>query len=94
VLPNPVILSQPYSEQVFAGDATYFSVSAEGLNPITYRWLKNGTPLADDGRITGSTTSFLNFANTTMQDSGNYSVVVTSPDSSVTSFIVALLTFA
>jgi hypothetical protein len=49
-----------------------------------------GTPLADDGRITGSATSFLNFANTIMQDAENYSVVVTSSYSSVTSSIVAL----
>lgn len=91
VLPNPIIYSQPYSQQVFAGDSTYFSVSVDGSNPISYRWLKNGIPLSDDGRITGSATSFLNFENTTMQDAGNYSVVVTSSYSSVTSSIAALI---
>jgi hypothetical protein len=39
----PTITSQPVSQTVFYGSNVTFSVSAVGIGPLTYQWLKNGT---------------------------------------------------
>jgi hypothetical protein len=90
VLTNPVILTPPQNQQLFAGDTAAFSVMAEGPSPLSYHWWKGNAPLNDDARITGSESNLLSITNTTMQDAGNYSVVVSSPYASVTSSVVAL----
>ncbi len=66
---------------VETGQTINFSVSALGTSPLTYVWQKNGTPLTDGGRISGSTTSTLTIVDGTLADEGFYSVTVSNPSS-------------
>ena len=49
VLTPIVLLNQP----------ARFSASASGFGPLSYQWMRNGTPLSDGGRISGSHTATL-----------------------------------
>ncbi len=53
-----------------------FSVAAVGDEPLTFGWQKDGAPLADDGRITGASTSTLVITNIGLSDAGAYSALV------------------
>ncbi len=75
--PEVSILTQPLSSMMCEGGITFFEVTAEGVGgTLEYQWKLNGTPLVDDGRITGATTNQLNIADLTMADEGDYSVEV------------------
>ena len=50
-------------------------VSAVGT--LTLRWYRDGQPLSDDARITGSTTSSLSISNLAYADTGDYELRVT-----------------
>src|SRR5688500_142967 len=39
----PQIVSQPESLSVLSGDTAAFSVEVSGAEPLSYRWLQNGT---------------------------------------------------
>ena len=79
------ISSQPVAQSVFQGQEARFSVAhGTGTQPITYQWLKDGSPLPD------ATTSALGFRAVTLADAGNYSVVLTNPAGPVTSNAVPL----
>jgi uncharacterized repeat protein (TIGR01451 family) len=43
----PVITSQPTDQTVSAGSTASFSVTAYGTAPLSYFWMRNGTPIAD-----------------------------------------------
>ncbi|GAA5482805.1 immunoglobulin domain-containing protein [Haloferula sargassicola] len=70
------ILADPSDLAVEPGQPARFTVSATGTSQLHYQWLKNGTPLADSGRISGSSTATLDFAFTAPNDGGFYSVEV------------------
>ena len=42
----PAITTQPVSRTVTAGQAASFSVAATGTAPLSYQWMKGGTPIA------------------------------------------------
>lgn len=86
----PSIVTQPSSQSVFEGVDVEFTVTAEGPPPFTYRWMKDGVPLADDGRITGSASATLKLGAVRLTDAGNYSLRVTNFADSVTSSSAAL----
>src|SRR5262249_1486502 len=44
---------------------------------FTFQWRKDGSPLSDDSRITGSTTFNLRITPTLASDAGNYDCVIT-----------------
>lgn len=69
------ILLQPVSLTVDAGLPASFRV--EAVRADTYRWRRNGVPLVDDARITGSGAPSLRIDPTTCEDEGLYDVVVT-----------------
>ena len=54
-----------------AGNTAVFTVEAEGSG-LTYLWSKDGDPLSDDGRITGSTSATLLIDNVGAFDPGTY----------------------
>jgi len=87
----PVIRTQPQSQTVNQGSDVLFSVTAGGSGPLSCQWLFNGSPLTDNGRITGSQSNFLAIANVSPGDAGNYVVVVGSAYGSVTSSVANLL---
>lgn len=72
----PTIATQPMSQTVTEGTDVQFTVAADGPPPFTYLWMKDGVPLADDGRITGSATATLNIGAARLTDAGSYTVNV------------------
>lgn len=79
----PTIQQHPASQVVNEGDPATFTVVA--TNAVTYSWRRNGTPLANGGRISGADTATLSINPTLASDAGSYDVVVTSSCASVTS---------
>ncbi|OFX90903.1 MAG: hypothetical protein A2X06_03910, partial [Bacteroidetes bacterium GWC2_40_22] len=70
------ITDEPDPLFLCTGNDASFSVTAAGTN-LTYEWRKNYIPLADDGRIIGSTTNTLTINNIVAGDEETYDVIVT-----------------
>ncbi len=87
----PVIATQPASRTNLAGTLATFGVTAYGPDPLAYQWRKNGSDLANGGKVSGATSSMLSLTNITVSDEGSYEVVVTG-GGSVTSAPPATLT--
>jgi len=68
----PVIYTQPQSVSRYVGDNVTFTVSAEGDDPLTFQWQKNGTNLV------GATTVSLTLSNVNFGDAGSYRLAVTN----------------
>ena len=75
----PVIVSQPQSQTVTAGEDVTFTVGVSGSSPLSYQWRKGGTA------ISGATGSSLTLNDVQMSDAGSYSVVASNPHGGVTS---------
>lgn len=75
----PVISVQPQSQTVTAGASVQFSVTASGIPEPTYQWYFKGSAYA------GATSNTLSLSNTSANDAGDYTVVVTNSLGSVTS---------
>ena len=85
VLAGPPILSKsPVAVSVFPGGTAKFSADAVGSTPITFQWTKDGTPIA------GATSKDLTITRVNAAAAGNYAVVATNPNGSVTSPAAAL----
>lgn len=76
---KPTLISAPVSSAVDAGGSLTLSVSASGLEPFTYQWSKDGTPLA------GATEATLTLSNIQPGDAGSYAVTVSNSLGSITS---------
>jgi hypothetical protein len=66
----PRILIQPQSQQAQPGQTVVFSVTAEGIGPLDYRWRRNSRSMP------GETNAMLVLPNFQATDAGNYSVTV------------------
>jgi hypothetical protein len=88
----PIITNQPASRTNSPGTTATFAVTAGGLGPLSYHWVKYGTNyLADGGDISGAATATLTISNVLGADRGNYSVVITNvADGTVTSSTATL----
>jgi hypothetical protein len=75
----PTITTQLNSSSVATGGVARFSVVATGAAPLTYQWMKDGTP------ISGATSSTYTIASTKTTDAGSYTVTVINSAGSVTS---------
>lgn len=80
----PFISLQPQNQNVLAGQAATFSVTAGGTLPLNFQWLFNGT------NISGATTNPFVLANVQSTNAGNYSVIITNLAGSVTSSVATL----
>ncbi len=80
----PVILVQPLSQTVPGGADVTFGIIASGAGELTYQWRLNGTSLS------GQTNSVLVLTNAQLADAGDYTVVVSDANGSVTSAIAHL----
>ncbi|MSU21549.1 MAG: hypothetical protein EXS30_09160 [Pedosphaera sp.] len=85
VLVPPTITSQPKSVAVMPGNNATFEVAATGTAPLTYAWMKNGSP------VSGATANTFTISNVTFSDAASYTVEVRNSAGSVTS-AAALLT--
>jgi subtilisin-like proprotein convertase family protein len=86
----PAVSGQPVGLSLCPGNTATFTVTATGAG-LTYQWMKNGSPIANGGNISGATTTTLTITNITVADAGNYTVVVSGTCSpSATSNIAVL----
>lgn len=78
VLVRPYIISQPTPSKltVPVGSTVSFTISAGGTLPITYRWRRGGTYIADFTLYSDTCTFTL--TNVQVSDSGNYYVALTN----------------
>ncbi len=76
----PTLSPQPVSQTLTAGnDAQPFTVGATGIGPFSYQWYYNG------GVIAGATGTALSLLNVPTNQSGYYSVIVSSSGGSTSS---------
>jgi glucose/arabinose dehydrogenase len=76
----PAISSQPANVTVPPGQPATFNVTASGLQPLSYQWRRDGTP------ISGATSTSYTLASPTLADDGaRFSVIVSNSLGSVTS---------
>lgn len=68
----PIIITQPQSQTINAGQSVTFSVVATGNSIPIYQWIKNGN------NISGATLSSYTIASVQASDSGSYEVVVSN----------------
>jgi hypothetical protein len=78
------IATQPQGQSVAVGDTPMFSVGAAGSAPFSYQWLFNNNP------ISGANQSTFTITNAQPSNAGNYSVIVSNSNSSVTSAVAVL----
>ena len=90
VVAAPTITTPPANVAIVAGAAASFTVTAAGSTPLTYQWLKNSSPLANGGNISGATTATLTISAATTADAANYSVIVSNALGTATSASAAL----
>jgi parallel beta-helix repeat protein len=73
----PLTVSAPSSLDICEDSDAVFTVVASGQEPLSYAWRRDGVPLVNGGRISGADTATLTIVDTTVNDSGDYDVVVT-----------------
>lgn len=77
------IIQAPTSQNVPWSSNVTLSVIATGQQPLSYQWLRNGSPLNDNAHLTGSTTANLTFSGIQFGDTGTYTLRVTNAFGSV-----------
>ena len=82
---DPVIIGQPVSQEVNAGQTGAFEVTATGTPTLQYQWRKNTT-----NYLAGQTNSTLFFVGAQGSDNGNYDVIVSSSFGMLTSTVATL----
>ncbi|ARA92112.1 hypothetical protein AWN76_002265 [Rhodothermaceae bacterium RA] len=87
---TPVFLTQPVPVEVRVGEEAVLTAETAGLAPLARQWLRNGVPLADDGRIQGATTDTLRIAPAQVADGGTYALQLSNPRGTLTSEAVLL----
>ncbi len=82
---EPVVIeTQPLPQQACPGEEVSFSVAASGIEPLSYQWLKNGEPIADE------TENTLALQAINHEDEGIYSCEITNACGTIASEEVAL----
>ncbi|MFM9957491.1 MAG: hypothetical protein ACKVZJ_05415 [Phycisphaerales bacterium] len=77
-LPGPVVIAQPPS--VIGLTRRAVAIEARiAMENADLRWHKNGVPLTDDGRVTGTDTDEIHITNLRRSDAGSYTLVATGP---------------
>jgi hypothetical protein len=87
----PILIAQPVRQTVAAGSGATFTVIARGQEPLRYQWRFNGSNLADDAVVRGSTTATLELRDAQPGHAGDYSVVVSNDIGAATSESAALV---
>jgi hypothetical protein len=84
----PVIGINPQSTNLYSNDNITLYVAASGLGQLGYRWLSNGVPLSDGTYVSGSSANVLTLSY--LQNTANYSAVVSNSAGSVTSAVAVV----
>lgn len=74
----PFIFAPPESRHACVGESATFHVGAEGLEPLSYQWLRNGKQLGESERFVGVTKPLLIVNRVDGSVVGDYACVVTS----------------
>ncbi len=82
---NPTITAIPLPTTVASGGKLSLSVQASGQGTLTYQWYNGATA------ITGATSATYTVASAQTADAGNYTVVITNANGSVTSSAVPVI---
>jgi len=90
----PVITQQPMDATVQVLTTARFEVVAQGAGVLTYVWQRNKVTLVNGPRIAGATTATLTLHSVLFSSAGNYRVIVTNANGSVTSPSAALTVYA
>ena len=80
----PTILIEPLDRAAVVNNPASFSVLANGAEPLSYQWQKDGAP------ISGATNSSFTISSVVATDGGGYRVIVTNSFGSVTSRVAQL----
>jgi pectin methylesterase-like acyl-CoA thioesterase len=75
----PIILTSPKGAAAAAGSTVTLTVTAAAIPVAEIQWLRNGRPVEDNDRVTGSHTRILAIARFNRADAGNYTALVTNP---------------
>lgn len=86
----PIVLTQPASATVTAGQAATFGITAAAVPAATYQWRRNGVALADGNGLSGTTTVTLTLSRVRTADRGAYTVTVRNAGGSAVSSAAAL----
>ena len=89
-LTPPAFVMQPTNTSVVVSSNASFTATLAGTLPMSLQWYFNDAPLADGGRISGSTNSTLNIANVQTNDGGNYFLIASNVVGVTTSSVVVL----
>jgi hypothetical protein len=81
---SPLIIFEPSSQTAQAGAAVAISVGGIGAPPVSFQWFNGIAP------ITGGTNSLLIFPKISRADAGNYTVVLSDYEGSVTSAVATV----
>jgi alpha-tubulin suppressor-like RCC1 family protein len=90
----PEIVAQPGGQVLLTGTNLILSVTATGTIPLGFQWQKDGTNLANSGRVTGADADHLTITGLLTNDSGGYRVVVGNVMGVVTSLVANVSVFA
>jgi len=82
--PDPEITAQPAAVTKVYGQTATFSVTADGLSTLSYKWQKGGADITNPNAY-GVTTATLTISNVTLADEDNYTVTVTDQAGSLPS---------
>jgi len=95
-VPNspPVIRDQPVASATCEGGAASFTVRAEGVDPLSYAWRKDGTPLTESAPYSGTDTPSLTISPVEALSAGSYDVVITDGLGASTTSAAAVLSVA
>ncbi len=85
-----LIVGQPVSRTNNAGTVATFHAAAGGSMPLSYRWRKGATLLADGGNTSGAGAADLILSNVLGGDAGDYSVIISNSWGSITSSVATL----
>jgi hypothetical protein len=86
--PAPLIIAQPASATVYAGQTASFTVGAMGALPLAYQWQHAGT------NIPGATSTTLTIPSAFYTDAGIYRAAITNGTGSSNSVIATLTVLA
>jgi outer membrane protein assembly factor BamB len=75
----PSVFTAPATQTTIAGTNLTLSVATIGTTPMTFQWLRDGSPIA------GATSSSLAFSSASLTDSGEYSVRINNFAGAITS---------
>jgi len=82
-LPELALDLQPFTRTVELGDSTTFTASARATGAVTWQWFRNGEPLSNGARISGTTTAALTITGLLRTEAGTYTATVSRADASV-----------